>query len=56
MDLIKQKKFLKRNNRTIEEHYYLNNVVKDDLSNFNDNLAYRDVDALSFMKKDIKAN
>ena len=54
--LMKQKHFLTKHNRTLSEHYYLNRIVKGDLSNFNDNLAYRNVDALTFMKKDFIAD
>jgi hypothetical protein len=53
---MKQKHFLTKHNRTLSEHYYLNRIVKGDLSNFNDNLAYRNVDALTFMKKDFIAD
>ena len=54
--LMKQKHFLTKHNRTLSEHYYLNRIVKDDLSNFNDNLAYRNVEALTLLKKDFIAD
>ena len=54
--LRKQKHFLTKHNRTLSEHYYLNRIVKDDLSNFNDNLAYRNVEALTLLKKDFVAD
>jgi hypothetical protein len=50
----KQGKFLKRHNRSLSEHYYLNRIVKEDLSIFNDNLAFRNVDVLTLMKKGFK--
>jgi hypothetical protein len=48
--LWKQKRFLARQNRTLSEHFYLNRVVKDDLKNFNDNLAYRNIEAITLLK------
>jgi len=52
----KQAKFLRKNNRSLSEHYYLNRIVKDDFTTFNDNLGYRNVDVLSLVKNDIKVS